>query len=130
MIIRANLVSPDIHILAGTPELFNERLFEISDMLSSNQSLYFLEDQYMFNRLLECINRVKEKTEEDCPVIFDSWSCFNATAAGIFQSEPCPDLPLMKFSSDRLAMKYCDTDGAWWVHPHANRTWSNYTQCD
>ena len=129
MIIRANLVSPDIHIMADTPELFNKRLFEISDLVSNNQSLYFIEDNYMFDRLLECIQRVTLKSTEGCPVVFDSWSCFDASATGTFQSEPCPDMPLMKFSSDRLAVKYCDTDGAWWVHPHTNRTWSNYTQC-
>ena len=35
----------------------------------------------------------------------------------------------MGFSSERLASKYCDGDGGWWIHPSTNLTWSNYTEC-
>ena len=36
---------------------------------------------------------------------------------------------MMKFSSNRLASKYCDINAEWWIHPDTNHTWSNYTNC-
>ena len=28
-----------------------------------------------------------------CPVIFDSWTCWNASLPGTVQVQPCPDFP-------------------------------------
>ena len=129
IILRSNLNSPVVHIVEDTTEVFHRRLLAFLDMVSSSDSNHFIENEYILHRLLDCTQRVSRKSSESCPVIFDSWSCFNATTSGTVQTEPCPDFPLMKFSPERLAFKYCDTDGAWWVHPLTNHTWSNYTQC-
>ena len=31
--------------------------------------------------------------EAYCPVIFDSWTCWNASLPGTVQKQPCPDFP-------------------------------------
>ena len=56
-----------------------------------------------------------------CPLIFDSWSCFNLTEAGTTQHEACPRLPDLGFDPARTAEKYCDETGEWWVHPETNK---------
>ena len=56
-----------------------------------------------------------------CPLIFDSWSCFNATAAGSSQREACPHFPDLGFVSGHEAVKTCAEDGSWWVHPETNK---------
>ena len=129
MIIRSNLKSQDVKINGNNSAEFEKNLFSFLHQVSDNTSQYYLGDDYIFNKLINCTKRVFKKSQDECPLIFDSWSCFNATPSGTFQTEPCPEFQMMKFSSSRLALKYCDTDGGWWVHPATNRTWSNYTDC-
>ena len=129
MIIRSNMKSSDVHIVGETIHVFKERLFSFLDQINNRNSNHFIEDDYIFHKVLDCTQRVTEMIPGSCPLIFDSWSCFNASAAETFQTEPCPDIPMMKFSPERLAFKYCDVSGAWWVHPLTNHTWSNYTNC-
>ena len=129
MIIRSNLNSPDVHIIGNTSRQFDRNLFTFLGHISDNNSHYYQGDDYIFHRLIDCVRRVTNQSQDGCPLIFDSWSCFNATSSGKFQTEPCPDFHMMKFSSNRLASKYCDINAGWWVHPTTNHTWSNYTNC-
>ena len=64
-----------------------------------------------------------------CPLIFDSWSCYNSTPAGSVMTEPCPYKPQLNFLPNNTSWKMCREDGTWWVHPNSNSTWSNYTPC-
>ena len=64
-----------------------------------------------------------------CPLIFDSWSCYNQTAAGSVMTEPCPSKPQLNFDTKKSSSKMCGVDGSWWVHPDSNRTWTNYSEC-
>ena len=129
MIIRSNLKSPDVQIIGNSSEEFNKNLFTFLHHVSDNRSQYYLGDDYLFHKLINCTKRVTDESKDRCPLIFDSWSCFNATSSGTFQTEPCPEFQTMKFSSHRFALKYCDINSGWWVHPVTNRTWSNYTEC-
>jgi hypothetical protein len=105
IIIRSNLNSPAVHIFGDTMEVFHRRLLAFLDLVTNSQSEHFIDNEYILHRLLDCTQRVPRNSSESCPVIFDSWSCFNATTSGTFQTEPCPDFPLMKFSPERMASK-------------------------
>ena len=129
MIIRSSLSSQDVHILGHTEKTFYENLLKFLTQVKDNQSQHYQPNEYVFHRLIGCTQRVTNDHQDGCPVIFDSWSCFNSTSSGSFQTEPCPEFETMAFSLDRLASKYCDVEGEWWVHPSTNRTWSNYTEC-
>ena len=37
------------------------------------------------------------------------------------QMEPCPEFEDLGFSVDHHAIKNCDEDGNWWVHPETNK---------
>ena len=129
MIIRSNLNTPDFEIMEDTIEDFNKEFLSFLKLVSDRQSEYYMKEDDIFNKLIYCAKRVMNQSLEGCPVIFDSWSCFNSTPSGSIQTEPCPEFSNFKFSSARLAYKYCDNSGSWWVHPATNRTWSNYTSC-
>ena len=49
-------------------------------------------------RLRSCLSVFSdtEKTEStaNCPMVFDSWSCWNSTAPGTVQEQPCPNFVL------------------------------------
>jgi calcitonin receptor-like len=129
IIIRANLQSPDISISARNISDFKVYIIEFFKLVRENHSIFYLEDPYLFNRLIECTSRIQPTPVENCPLIFDSWSCFNPTSPRNEMTESCPNFPNLKFSGERFASKTCDTNGSWWVHPWSNRTWSNYTNC-
>ena len=74
-------------------------------------------DEYLLSRLFDCVQRVSKTIPGSCPLIFDSWSCFNSTPAGSVQKEPCPDFEIFNFSPSRFASKECDEKGSWLVHP-------------
>ena len=87
--------------------------------------------EFTILRLLDCINRALQQPydPENCPFIFDSWSCFNSTSPGVTQTEQCPNFVNLGFNQARKAEKSCMEDGDWWVHPDSNKTWTNYTTC-
>jgi len=68
-------------------------------------------------------------SDDNCPMIFDSWNCWNQSKPGTVQEQPCPNFPHLGFSSSRPAFKVCEKNASWWQHPDTNMTWSNYTQC-
>ena len=136
MIIRSNLRSPDLVINASDPleASLNNLLAQITDP----SSLYFIESKYLFFRLFDCAQRALQTSFQpgNCPLIFDSWSCWNSTPPGQDMYETCPSLANLGFRPDRLAEKHCREDGTWWVHPDTNRwviiiiiyfQFSNYT---
>ena len=129
MIIRSNLNSPDVEVIGDNEKEFNDDFVKFLKLISDTTSEYYMAEDNIFNKLLNCAQRVVSQSSDGCPLIFDSWSCFNSTSPGTLQMEPCPEFPLMKFDSSRVASKYCETNGSWWVHPETNRSWSNYTQC-
>ena len=67
----------------------------------------------------------QEYNPRNCPIIFDAWSCCNATQPGQIQLEKCPDFVNMGFRAERLAKKVCTEEGEWWVHPDTNRLHKN-----
>ena len=71
--------------------------------------------------MISWLNPSTPDNTTNCPIIFDSWSCFNSTLPGLTQQEMCPDLPDLGFDRSRKAEKYCTDDGQWWVHPETNR---------
>lgn len=129
IIIRASLESPDIFITAKNMSEFKMYISDLLKLISEKRSIFHMDDPYLIKRLLECTAKISPTPDENCPLIFDSWSCFNSTSPGSEMTESCPNFPNFKFSKDRFASKTCDDDGSWWVHPWANRTWSNYSNC-
>ena len=144
MIIRTNLHAEDIVIDEGHPweSSLETLLHEIVDPTSE----HFISSEYMMYRLIECTSRIIHTNNTfNCPLIFDSWSCFNSTTPGHYQYEPCPELADLGFDPSRRAEKYCDQEGEWWVPPDTNksvittsqekvyhlscRSWTNYKSC-
>ena len=123
MIIRTNLRSPDIFIDESLPlkSALENLLTEILDP----SSVHFISSEYFMLRLIECTDRINlssvDSRSPHCPLIFDSWSCFNATPAGEDQYEDCPHLKDLGFQPERRAVKHCDQNGAWWIHPETNK---------
>ena len=129
MVIRSNLSAPDISIKARNLSEFHYYMSKVLSLVSDNTSMFYIESEYLIDRLIECSLRVVPSLAEECPLIFDSWSCFNATSPGSIMMEPCPDFADLTFSSKRNAFKSCNSDGNWWAHPISNATWTNYTKC-
>ena len=56
------------------------------------------------NGLHNCLTRYEEFsgniTDPDnyCPVIYDSWNCWEASDPGTIQEQPCPNFPHLGFS--------------------------------
>jgi len=133
MIVKTSMHTPDIIITNGTD--MKKVMGELLMMSTDPTSPMYISSKYFTFRLLECIRRVlmdeksRYRPKGSCPFIFDSWSCWNATAPGAYQTEPCPDMPNLAFRTDRSATKFCTGSGNWWVHPESNKSWSNYTNC-
>ena len=109
MIIRTNLRAEDIVIDESHWESALETLLHEIVEPSSD---HFISSEYIMYRLIECTTRIiHSDNTSNCPLIFDSWSCFNATQAGHYQEEPCPELVDLGFDPARRAAKYCDLDG-------------------
>ena len=123
MIIRTNLQSPDIFIDESLP--LQSALEKLLNQIMDPASAHFISTEYFMLRLIECTGRINltshDTSSPHCPLIFDSWSCFNASQPGEDQHESCPDLPDLGFDSSRVASKHCDESGAWWVHPETNK---------
>ena len=121
MIVRTNLASPDYVIEASDP--LEESLSTLLNLSTDPSSLYLIDNKYILHRLLDCANRaLQSRYQSDfCPVIFDSWSCWNSTPPDSVALEQCPHFLGLGFRPDRLAEKKCTVDGNWWVHPATNR---------
>ena len=121
IIMRINLDTPDI--LISHEDSLNTTLSNLIHMAQDSTSPYHIDHDYILIRLLNCISRGlhNEYIPTNCPLIFDSWSCWNSTPLNSVQFEQCPNFVNMGFKSDRLAEKLCTEDGTWWVHPDSNR---------
>uniref|UniRef100_A0A2A4JS52 Calcitonin receptor n=1 Tax=Heliothis virescens TaxID=7102 RepID=A0A2A4JS52_HELVI len=74
------------------------------------------------------LNGQYNEGEEWCPRIFDGFSCWDATPAATTAYQPCPKF-IIGFDPRRYAYKTCTANGTWFVHPHGNKPWTNYTTC-
>ena len=123
MIIRTNLRSPDIFIDESLP--LQSALEKVLNEIMDPSSAHFISSKIFLLRLIECTGRINltslDSSSPHCPLIFDSWSCFNASQPGEDQSENCPDLSDLAFDPERIATKHCDQNGSWWVHPETNK---------
>ena len=127
MIVRSNLEAPDIIITRTDP--LESSLESLFSTVMDPSSPHYIPTEYLMFRLIECTNRLTSNTtvtsdpssSRHCPIIFDSWSCFNSTPAGADQWELCPNFSDLGFVSENRAVKHCGEDGTWWVHPETNR---------
>ena len=57
------------------------------------------------SRLKACLARFSTVEnlllDKNCPMIFDSWNCWNESKPGTIQEQPCPNFPEMGFSPKR-----------------------------
>ena len=121
MIVKANIFSPDYVIMSD--DLLEESLSTILNLSTARSSPYFIEKDYLFQRLIDCskLAMQEEYPPLACPIIFDSWTCWNYTQPDSVALEKCPDFENWGFKQDSLAEKLCTEDGSWWVHPSTNR---------
>ena len=121
MVIRTNLEAPDFVI--WDKESLSRNVSDLMNLISDHSSLYYVHDKYLLYRLLECTNLALNMSMDpsSCPLLFDSWSCWNSTPPDTLQYTSCPSFDNFGFSSDRFASKYCEPDGSWWIHPETNR---------
>ena len=56
-------------------------------------------------RLRSCLSTFSklepELMEDNCPMVFDSWNCWNESKPGTVQELPCPNFPHLGFSPSR-----------------------------
>ena len=121
MIVRTNLESPDFVI--SDEDSLQSSLNNLLRLATDPTSKYFIENEYILYRLLDC---AKQSIQEEynpnyCPIIFDSWSCWNSTEPNSTEFTQCPNFVNLGFRPDLLAAKECTGDGTWWVHPETNR---------
>ena len=121
MIIRSNLEAPEIIIKETDP--LEATLNSLLALNTDSSSVFYIKSEYILFRLFDCAKRALQTSyrQDNCPIMFDSWSCWNATVPGMDQFERCPSFVNLGFRSDRLAQKSCSEDGSWWVHPETNR---------
>lgn len=46
-----------------------------------------------------------DMSDDNCPMIFDSWNCWNQSKPGTVQEQPCPNFPHLGFSSSRKLLE-------------------------
>ena len=121
LIIRTDSEAPDFMI--NNKESLSNRAHDLLQLIIDPKSSYYIEDDYLLSRLLNCISLAFNTSSEEnsCPMIFDSWSCWNMTSPNTTQYTSCPDFDTFGFSSDRFSTKFCGEDGFWWIHPETNR---------
>uniref|UniRef100_K1PTB9 Calcitonin receptor n=1 Tax=Magallana gigas TaxID=29159 RepID=K1PTB9_MAGGI len=66
-----------------------------------------------------------------CPKVFDHVTCWNYTLANTTAVGGCPlSHPQgMIFSQQGHSYRQCQSDGAWFVNPYTNTSWTNYISC-
>uniref|UniRef100_A0A1B6FEL9 G-protein coupled receptors family 2 profile 2 domain-containing protein n=1 Tax=Cuerna arida TaxID=1464854 RepID=A0A1B6FEL9_9HEMI len=74
------------------------------------------------------LSQPTEVSEPYCPGVFDGWSCWPDTAAGLTAYTDCPEF-ITGFDPTRKAHKICTSNGTWYRHPESGLVWSNYTTC-
>jgi len=126
MLIRGSVHAPDVIIQAQNRDQFD---LLVDHYMNLNSTTMVPPSSYLMERLLTCTNMVLDLPPTSCPLVFDSWSCFNYTTPGEEAQAHCPAFPQLMFSEEKVATKYCTQEGRWWVHGDSNRTWSNYTGC-
>ena len=122
MIIRTNSEAPEIFL--NKEDLQEANLNAILKDIIDPDSIYHVESEYILYRLVDCAKRAMEFSiipAGYCPMIFDSWSCWNSTSPGSDQYESCPNFGNLGFTPKRLAQKTCTENGTWWIHPLTNR---------
>ena len=121
MIIRSNMFSPDLVINAS--DSLEASLNSLLTQNTDPTSLYFIDSKYLLFRLYDCAERALQTSFQpgNCPIIFDSWSCWNSTPPGQVMHEMCPSFDNLGFRPDRLAEKHCGENSTWWNHPGTNR---------
>uniref|UniRef100_A0A8C6S9Y0 Calcitonin gene-related peptide type 1 receptor n=1 Tax=Neogobius melanostomus TaxID=47308 RepID=A0A8C6S9Y0_9GOBI len=78
----------------------------------------------------ECYQKImKDSAELMCNQTWDGWLCWDHTRAGEISEQHCPDY-FQDFDPSEMVTKICTDSGQWFLHPHSNRTWSNYTSCN
>uniref|UniRef100_A0A8C6S714 Calcitonin gene-related peptide type 1 receptor n=1 Tax=Neogobius melanostomus TaxID=47308 RepID=A0A8C6S714_9GOBI len=82
----------------------------------------------------ECYQKIMKDSAGDrqelmCNQTWDGWLCWDHTRAGEISEQHCPDY-FQDFDPSEMVTKICTDSGQWFLHPHSNRTWSNYTSCN
>ncbi|XP_049884672.1 calcitonin gene-related peptide type 1 receptor-like isoform X2 [Pectinophora gossypiella] len=73
-------------------------------------------------------NKIYNNDGPFCPRTFDGFACWDATPASATAMQPCPEF-VIGFDPRRFAFKRCTDNGTWFMHPEANKPWTNYTTC-
>ncbi|KAJ8024980.1 Calcitonin gene-related peptide type 1 receptor [Holothuria leucospilota] len=79
----------------------------------------------------ECCERIDNEAPPDgihCPLVWDTWDCWNWTEPGTELEQTCPWW-IPQSNPSRNAVKICTADGQWYEHPETNDSWTNYTNC-
>ncbi|XP_061165719.1 parathyroid hormone/parathyroid hormone-related peptide receptor-like [Saccostrea echinata] len=63
-----------------------------------------------------------------CPPVWDHIMCWRSAKAGTTVSAPCPSY-IDRFLVNGVAKRTCTIDGTWYINPHTNSTWTNFTYC-
>ncbi|XP_071154800.1 secretin receptor-like [Mytilus edulis] len=74
------------------------------------------------------INYTTPQTGSFCDMVWDNIMCWDATPAGTTAKMKCPHY-VEGFSNTEFATKTCTENGTWYVSPHTNDTWTDYTRC-
>ena len=122
MIIQATLNSSTLDIY--NKDCLPSKIKDILNKVTDINSPYFIESEYLMSRLLNCFKSAlsyESHDPQDCPIMFDSWSCWNSTASSSYQYTTCPRFANLGFTEDKMAEKECMEDGTWWIHPDTNR---------
>ena len=121
MIVRTNLDAPDFVI--GDEDNLQSSLNNLLHLATDPTSKFFIDNEYILYRLFDCAKLAlqKEDNPNSCPIMFDSWSCWNSTEPSTTQYTQCPNFVNLGFLADRMATKECTASGSWWVHPATNR---------
>lgn len=67
-----------------------------------------------------------------CPATWDGLNCWPETSAGTISSRQCPQhIYFLEFEPvcTGQMQKTCHLNGSWFVRPHDNHEWTNYTNC-
>ena len=79
----------DIDVYGETLTEFQRYIEELIQFVTEANSPYLVTN-YTLVKMEECIASVATTPLGFCPVIFDSVTCFPATAPGTIQKSPCP----------------------------------------
>ena len=75
MIIRSNLNSPDVEVIGNNEKEFNDDFVKFLKLISDTTSEYYMAEDNIFNKLLNCAQRVVSQSSDGCPLIQTSTIC-------------------------------------------------------